>query len=541
MRELISFCWRSISNRGQFVAYLVASFGKVLATAATPLLAGILINVALSPASGVRDLFLPCVVLACAGVASALLGYGATLLYTYLQADSSFELELTATRHIQHLRPAFFQGFDAGNWRKRLDTDTNAVSLFFLMSVTGVVENAGTFVVATVVLALISPVLAVVCAVLAVAAGIIYLRLRDEVYRTGLDFKDEMARYSSVALEQLEDVAFIRRHVLFERSERALTEAFHGVRRAMYEGNRAGARVDLLSGVARALACAVLLFVAGEEALQGRVEAGYVATAFGYFTMLTQAVEYFAGFGRDYQGAQVSLGRLRELWDEPEESNGKLVLEDASPIVCADVSFAYPGATSKTLSGVNARIERGRICGISGGNGHGKSTLLHLIDGEWHGGYEGVVSFADTSLGQLDHYDLRRRHVGFAEQEPPLVDGTLWDNLTLLCEEPPERGEVLDLLGRLGPGSLLEGAGLDRAVGDAGVQLSGGEKQKVAIARMVLSDPEVMLLDEPTAALDAASRERLIGLLADLKATHAIALVTHDEQLLAACDEVVEL
>lgn len=107
MRELISFCWRSISNRGQFVAYLVASFGKVLATAATPLLAGILINVALSPASGVRDLFLPCVVLACAGVASALLGYGATLLYTYLQADSSFELELTATRHIQHLRPAF--------------------------------------------------------------------------------------------------------------------------------------------------------------------------------------------------------------------------------------------------------------------------------------------------------------------------------------------------------------------------------------------------------------------------------------------------
>ena len=128
----------------------------------------------------------------------------------------------------------------------------------------------------------------------------------QEIYGTELDFTNEMSQYSSRAQKQLEEVEFIRKHVLFNRSTKRLKEIFFTVREAMYQTNKVAAQVFLCTGVVQGIAQAALLFVAAREVFAGHMQVGYVATAFGYFTTMVTSVEYFEQFGRDYQSARVN-------------------------------------------------------------------------------------------------------------------------------------------------------------------------------------------------------------------------------------------
>ena len=139
---------------------------------------------------------------------------------------------------------------------------------------------------------------------------------------------------------------------------------------------------------------------------------------------------------------------------------------------------------------------------------------------------EGAVRYNGVSQRCIDRYALRRCRVSITEQEPPIVEGTILDNLTLLSDD-----YEMDKLNR-----MLVILGLDEMV--ASVE-NGGEKQKIAIVRQLLKSPDVMLFDEPTSALDAKSRGALIKLLHEIKRDHIVIVVTHDEEMLAACDEVI--
>lgn len=542
MFDLVRCCWQSISNRRRFIGYLVARLIQALLSVVAPLVAGVTINMLLEPNTPMGSLILACLFLAICCILAALFDYLATLVYTYLQADSSFDLELHAIQHIQHLRPAFFKGFDPAYWRRRLDDDTNGLSLFFLMSIVDVLKNTAILVVIVVVLFVIDPLLSLVSIVLAIASGGIYMIFMNRMYKTRLDFTNEMSQYSSRAQEQLEEAEFIRKHVLFNRSTKRLKEIFFTVREAMYQTNKVAAQVFLCTGVVQGIAQAALLFVAAREVFAGHMQVGYVATAFGYFTTMVTSVEYFEQFGRDYQSARVNYNRLQELWDEEEEPNGSGVPTDTSLITCDDVAFSYPGNKNRTLRGVSGRFQAGKIYALAGTNGCGKSTLLKLLSGEYFSLYDGSIYYGNTDLATLDQYALRHDVIGIVEQEPAILQDTLWNNLTLLCNKMPSEDRVLQLVNLFGLQKFLSpDRGLQSVIDAHRVALSGGEKQKIAIIRMLLKDPEVMLLDEPTSALDAASRSHLIDLLKDFRKDHLVIVVSHDEELLAVCDEVREL
>lgn len=132
--------------------------------------------------------------------------------------------------------------------------------------------------------------------------------------------------------------------------------------------------------------------------------------------------------------------------------------------------------------------------------------------------------------------------MGVTEQEPPILNMTIRDNLTLLGGEVNEE-ELRRLIDSLGLQTLISSSanGLDTVIEDGGDGVSGGEKQKIAIVRQLVKNPDVMLFDEPTSALDAESKRGLIGILEEKKSEHIIIVVTHDRELLEACDEVIEM
>ena len=174
------------------------------------------------------------------------------------------------------------------------------------------------------------------------------------------------------------------------------------------------------------------------------------------------------------------------------------------------------------LDDVTIEVAAGEVFVVFGPSGSGKSTLLRLLN-RLDEPTEGTVLLDGTDYRTLDPRTVRRR-VGFVPQRPTLIEGTVADNVAWgpeLRDAPVDRDRMGELLGRLG----LEGYE-ERTAAD----LSGGEAQRVAIARTLFNEPDIVLLDEPTSSLDAAAAERVEGLLADVMAAYGLTavLVTHD-------------
>ena len=192
------------------------------------------------------------------------------------------------------------------------------------------------------------------------------------------------------------------------------------------------------------------------------------------------------------------------------------------------------------LEDVDLTIARGDSVAVVGPSGSGKSTLLGLLAGLDRPS-AGTVRLLGHDLGAMDEDGLallRRRHVGFVFQSFHLLANlTAVENVSL----------PLELLGRNDAmnraAALLEQVGLAERGHHRPVQLSGGEQQRVALARAFAAEPDVLFADEPTGNLDAASGERIVSMLEDLRAAHGttLVLVTHDERLAARCRRVVRL
>jgi ABC-type multidrug transport system fused ATPase/permease subunit len=204
---------------------------------------------------------------------------------------------------------------------------------------------------------------------------------------------------------------------------------------------------------------------------------------------------------------------------------GRLELED--------VTYTYPGAAGPAVENLNLVLEPGHSLALVGQSGSGKTTAAKL-----------ALRFADPDRGavRLDGHDLRdvtlrsvRANIALLLQDAPLFDGSVRDNVAYGAPEATDE-QVRAALGAVG-----YDVDLDTPVGQRGRALSGGQRRRVAMARTLLQDAPVVVLDEPSAGLDADATRALTAPLKRLMADRATLLITHDPILIEAADEVVEL
>lgn len=203
-----------------------------------------------------------------------------------------------------------------------------------------------------------------------------------------------------------------------------------------------------------------------------------------------------------------------------------------------DVTFSYPGQTTPALKNMSFKIEPGEKVGIIGAVGSGKTTLERLLINLYQPD-TGSVQIDGTDVRQIDPGDLRR-NVGAVQQSPQLFYGSVRDNITMGHETAPDSA-VLKAAELAGVSEFLSEstAGLDTQVGERGDALSGGQRQSVAIARSLLYDPAILILDEPTASMDPASENRLRKRLHHLCQNKTTILITHKGAMLSLVDKLI--
>ncbi len=245
---------------------------------------------------------------------------------------------------------------------------------------------------------------------------------------------------------------------------------------------------------------------------------------------------------RNYASYNQAIERLGEVFALPGEVQRPAVeMERPKGELSLDqVSFTYPDGEAPALDGLRAQIKPPGMLGIVGANGSGKTTLLKVLQG-LYAPDSGRVLLDGADLAQFSRPEISG-WIGYVPQENVLFGGTIRDNLLAGAPEAGDAellraAELVGLHARVV--DLPEGYGTD--VGEGGMRLAGGVRQRIAIARALIKDPPVVLLDEPSSNLDHQGERELTQALAALAADHMVVAVTHSATLLAACRIVVVL
>lgn len=201
------------------------------------------------------------------------------------------------------------------------------------------------------------------------------------------------------------------------------------------------------------------------------------------------------------------------------------------------VNFSYH-PEKPVLQNINCTFEVGKKYAIVGASGSGKSTLLHLLLAA-HQNYEGTIYYDETELGQIKSEDLYEME-SIIQQNVFIFNATIWENITMFREFPKE--QVEEVIKLAGLSALIEEKGSGYLCGENGSGLSGGEKQRISIARSLLKKSQILLVDEATAALDAETAYQVSNAILDLKGIMGI-VITHalDEKLLRRYDGILAL
>ena len=243
-----------------------------------------------------------------------------------------------------------------------------------------------------------------------------------------------------------------------------------------------------------------------------------------------------------YQNARTALESLEQTMSkEPERPLDRNWLHRPvlqGEIEFKEVSFTYPNREQEALRGVSFRIKAGEKVVVIGRVGSGKTTLQRLVLGLYEPS-EGTVTVDGIDVRQVDPADLRR-NIGYVEQSPTLFYGSLRENIVVASPYVDEAAILSAAeVGGLLPLANKHPRGFDMPIGERGESLSGGQRQGVAIARAVLLDPPILLLDEPTGAMDFSSEAEFKQRLRRFGADKTMLIVSHRTSLLELADRII--
>ncbi|SDY23473.1 ATP-binding cassette, subfamily B [Modestobacter sp. DSM 44400] len=488
-------------------------------------------------------------------VAAAVLGAGQQYLLQRTAEGIVLTTRRTLTDRLLRLPVAEYDRRRTGDLMSRVGSDT---TLLRATVTSGVIEVGGSLVVgigALVAMALVDVWLLLVT-VASVSVGVTTAVLAARRVRGLARLAQEQVGAMSAAVERaLSAVRTIRASGATGREVAVV-------------GTRAERTFDAGVQVARLQA---LVSPAGSIAVQGaflavlglggyRVATGSIAVAdlVSFILYLFLLVMPLGQVIRAYTELQTGLGALARVQEvlalEPERDDvpeaphrpgTTTVLRlpaagDPTPLLELDgVDFGYPDGT-QVLHGVSFAVSAGTRTALVGPSGAGKSTVLALVEG-FYPLSGGVLRWAGTDVRELPRAALRAR-LGYVEQEAPVLAGTVRDNLLLAA---PDVGDdrLWAALADVGLTELVQRSarGLDVPVGDDGVLLSGGERQRLAIARSLLARPALLLLDEPTASLDARNEGLLRRTLTTAAADRALLVVAHRLSTVLDSDQIVVL
>lgn len=480
-------------------------------------------------------------------VAVAALGQFQRLASTLLRAYVNEKLVLNFRRrlfhHVQRLSLAYHDTRGTSDSTYRIQHDAPAIQHILTDGVIPFIAATVTFVAMMYVMVRIDWPLALIA--LAISPGLV---VTGRIFRRRLRRQSrEVKKLESSALAIVHEVLGALRIVKAFGREAQEEQRFV---RSSREGTRARLRLagmegsfNLLVGLTTAAGVAAVLFIGVAHVQSGVLTLGELLMVMGYLNQLYEPLKTISRKAASLQLHLASAERAFALVDEPsdveERSDARPLARASGAIAFRNVSFAY-GKERPVLRDISFNIGPGTRLGIAGASGAGKSTLISLLT-RFYGPTEGEILLDGVDLREFKLEDLRRQFA-VVPQDSVLFSASIAENIAYA--KPEATNDELMAAARAANAHefiVRLPKGYDTEVGERGVQLSGGQRQRIAIARACLKDSPVVILDEPTSAVDMETEAAIVEALERLQQGRTVIIISHRLTTLAGCSAVLTL
>jgi ATP-binding cassette subfamily B multidrug efflux pump len=361
-------------------------------------------------------------------------------------------------------------------------------------------------------------------------------------------FHQAQEAFSSLNDKVQESIAGIKVIKTFGQEKEEI-EAFRQQSGDVVQKNLAVARIDSLFDPTISLIVGISFFLAivfgSRFVIRGELTLGQLVSFTTYLGLLIWPMLAFGWLFNIVERGRASYDRVSRLLNEKpeiEDQEGAIEQIPTGDLTYAIRSFTYPNETKPTLKNIHFTLKKGETLGIVGKTGAGKTTLLKILLREFKG-IDGKIFFGEHSI---DEYRLERLReaIGYVPQDHFLFSASIRENIAFARPDASqEEIEKAAKLAHIHEDILQFTDGYDTIVGERGVSLSGGQKQRISIARALMLDPELLILDDALSAVDAATEERILQSLKENRAgkttmiaTHRLSVVQHANLILVLED-----
>lgn len=452
------------------------------------------------------------------------------------------EVKLNLYQKIISMRIQFFEKFRSGDMMTRFTSDVKVIEEFMGYGIMSFMLSAGTYFIIIPIMLSISwkvTLLSIIPSSLIILPFIFLTRKQDEAVTHQ---RDAVAALSNEVLEVIEGIRVTRAYGNKQEASqgfRAKTRdlASKADRIMFYQAAFGRLSITIMS-----LTAALVIGVGGLEMAAGHLTLGQIIALQLYSVSLAEPLWSLTDLVVIYQDAKVSHGKIQELLQEDDDmdNHGRQPLRDLEEIALADYSFRYQGAHQDSLSHINLRLKKGQTLGIVGKTGSGKTTLVRQFLRQYPVG-QGDFQVNDRPISDYIRHDIESL-IGYVPQEHLLFSRSVRENI--LFGKPTASQKQVDVAVAIAAFSQdLErmSEGYDTLIGEKGVAISGGQKQRISIARAMIKEPELLILDDALSAVDARTERIIIENIQTLRAGKTNIITSHRLSAVEHADWIIVL
>ena len=476
-------------------------------------------------------------------------GYIVSWLWNYLLFGASIKLEYTIRRnyfrHLLKMDSAFYEKNASGDLMTRATVDLNTVAMTAGYGILTLIDSVVYLLMIIIMMITTISLKLTLIVVIPVVFVVIGVRiLGAKIHAAYAQSQIAFSAMNNLVLESITGVRVVRAYVQ-ERAEIAKLQASGA--EAYRKNNRLvriNALFDPLFRASFTIATAIAYGVGAYLIFHRQLTPGQLVSFVLYLGMLSWPMFALGDLVNIMSRGNASYDRIDNIMTQIPE-----VTEPAAPIPvgpgferleCRDVTFAYPGSDFPAVENVSFCLEKGKTLGIVGKTGSGKTTIIRLLLKQY------FLHKGEIAINGIDIKDVAtssvRSFFGYVPQVHILFSGTIHNNIAFGKTEATET-EIINAINDAAFRKDLEmmEAGLDTVVGEQGVTLSGGQKQRLAIARALLANPEILILDDSLSAVDGATEAEILRNIKKVRARKATIIVAHRLTAVEHADEIIIL
>ncbi|MDR2763926.1 MAG: ABC transporter ATP-binding protein/permease [Tannerella sp.] len=465
------------------------------------------------------------------------IGYSSEYLFEWVSNHITRDIRIDLFRHLMQLPVSFFDKNRSGDLVHRVNSEVNSIQSILTGTAVRLINSVCTIAGLAIMLCILNWQLFLVSMTV---MPFIFLNTRlfqPKIQQTVKQSREKDADILSFLMERFANIKLIKSYVHQDPEQNGLLRHIREQTGLNLKNVRLRATTQNITMLFTMMVPLLILGMGGKSVMAGTMTVGALVAFIQYMNRIFDPFRNLMGLYFDAIRAAVSMQRIFDLMEiQPEDSAGTADIQLKQDLIFRNVHFKYEDTA--VLNGLEFTFHYGKKYALAGGSGCGKSTLTALLCRFYHP-QEGAIRIGDTDIRRINIHALRQR-IAWISQDNQLFHDSIEANIRYGRPEcrPDELAEAARRAG-IAPHIESLPEKFDTRIGDRGAGLSGGQQQRIAIARAILKNADIIILDEATAALDSDSEKSILEALCTLYADKTVIIISHRMSTIRNVDEIV--